>query len=151
VTRDDRETVGSKEVLMTLVEAEKKFEKLLTPLPEEFTKAGLEFVGKRMGSTLMSDFVLFVFTNSQAQTSLEIAVNTRGILDVEVAKEGERSFTLDNYLKHHKRNDEYKMEFHLSYDPPKFLEYLRKIVATEWLDILQGKRWENIPFDRLDY
>jgi hypothetical protein len=136
---------------VTLAEAERKFEKLLTPLPEEFARAGLELREKRSGSTGVSDYVRFVFINSNKQTSLEILVNVRGVISVRVAKEGERSFTLDNYLQHHKRNDEYKMEFHLSNDPPKFLEYLRKIVATEWLEILQGKRWESIPFDRLNY
>jgi hypothetical protein len=135
----------------TLAEAERAFEKLITPLPEEFVSAGLQFLAKRESSISTGDFALFVFNNPVARTSLKISLDETGILNVHVSKEGQQTFTLDSYLTHHNRNDEYRMEFILSSDPAKFLVYLKTIIATEWLDILQGKRWENIPFDWTDF
>jgi hypothetical protein len=59
---------------------------------------------------------------------------------------GDRWFSLDDYLVHHHRLKEKAELFELSQDMPQLLDYLCQLVSKEWREILNGTRWEDIPY-----
>jgi hypothetical protein len=132
-------------------ELEQKFLQLITPLPAEFQTAGLVLREQVNKNDALGFSTWFIFQNTSSQVVLTIVVSPFGVDIVSIDGGKGRHFLLDDYLQYHGREAEKKTLFTLSRDLDAFLEYLRKIIANEWLDIIQGKRWEDIPFDWMGY
>jgi hypothetical protein len=127
------------------------FDLLINPLPPEFQDAGVVFSQKKELIHPIGKSVLFCFKNVASGIEMTVSIGINGVGTISVCKDEKHFFSLDEYLTHHKRDPEKAMFFNLSYNIEDSLNYLRKIIATDWLEILQGKRWEDIPRDWMGY
>jgi hypothetical protein len=135
----------------SLDEQDAELSKLLFPIPAEFLMAGMELEQRERKEDSLGPSVWYRFSNSTSHVKLTLSVSEYGIGVISISRSEKEYFVLEEYLKHHGRIEEAERLFYLSRDLPAFLEYLRKMISGEWLDIFLGKRWEDIPRDWMGY
>ncbi len=147
---------------------EKEFALAIEPIPQEFTEAGLQFLGReevegraeallaeytdpvlaslerKTIENLFGPYSIFRFKNDSSGIKLGVAVGPAGISSTIVSISSHKYFGLNDYLSAHKRIAEKDALWDLSKKPTLYLQFIRSLVANEWREIIQGKRWEDI-------
>lgn len=148
---------------MSIVNFIDEFDKLLIPGPNQFKSSGLVFDTKTVdlaedGNGNNTDYV---YINPLSHIKVTLTCDpTRPYCNVSVSSPKEGYFFVAHYMKHKNMPDLqnlYEWLFkNLDHTSP--LEYLRRYIeivgnaiATDLKDIIEGKRWENIPIDWKGY
>lgn len=99
--------------------------------------------------------ISMTYFQAAAGVFVEIILSTKGWgIKTKIEKlETEDSFTLDDYLTYHNRQNEKETLFYKTRDHGigYYLNHLTKLLEGEMRDIIQGKRWEFVPREDTGY